>query len=242
MQALVSAPAGLAPRIVALHAPRGGAACIVTLHEQTRVMRVSDDLATAVSAIRRLHRAGISHGDLKPEHIRIREDGSVVLIDFGAAEPATVDSRRRDLERLLQIARHGRRPDSASFLARMALSSRRNNLLACTLRMMSPGWRRRALVSGCAAVALAIAVVFGWDAWRASTRQSSAFGALAATGRLVDATVDAKGRLLSLRLDMPEMGALYTERRGQPIETGPVRFQPDGGVTILDVHGNPMSR
>jgi hypothetical protein len=242
MQALVSAPNGLAPRIVALHAPRGGAACIVTLHEQTRVMRVPDDLAAAVSAIHRLHRAGTSHGDLKPEHIRIREDGSVLFIDFGAAEPATAESRRRDLVRLLQIARHGQRPDSAGFLTRLALASRRDDLLACTLRMMSPGWRRRALASGSAAAALLIAALFGWDAWRASTQQASSFAALAATGRLVDATVDAKGRLIALRLDMPEMGALFTGSHGQPIETGPVRFHPDGGVTIFDVHGNPMSR
>lgn len=242
MQALASAPTGLAPRVIALHAPRGGAACIMTLYEQTRGMRAPDDLAAAVSALRQLHRAGISHGDLKPEHIRIRPDGSVLFIDFGTAEPATVESRWRDLTRLLQIAGHGRRPDSAGLLARAALASRRDHLLACALRAMSPRWRRRMLASGSAAAALIIAAGFGWHAWRASTQQADAFAALAATGRLVDATVDARGRLISLRLDMPEMDALFREGRGRRVETGPVRFHPDGRVTIFDVHGNPMSR
>lgn len=242
MRALLGAPAGLAARVVALHVPRGGAACIVTLHEHSRKLCVPDDLATAVHAVRRLHRAGWSHGDLKPEHIRIRPDGSVLLIDFGAAEPATVESCRRDLVRLFEMATHGRRRETAHLVSRVALATRRNSLLAGSLRLTSPRWRRRALSGGCAAMVLAVTAVFGWQSWRASTRQADAFAALVATGRLVDATVDARGRLVAMRLDVPEMSAFFPDAADRRIETGPVRFHLDGRVEIFDIHGNPMSR
>lgn len=91
-------------------------------------------------------------------------------------------------------------------------------------------------------MAFLMAAVFGWHAWRSSSRQADAFAALSATGRVVDATVDARGRLIAMRLRLPEMSALFPDAAGQRIETGPVRFLRDGGVEILDIHGNPMSR
>jgi hypothetical protein len=242
MRALVGAPAGLAARVLALHAPRGGAACIVTLHEPSREMRLPDDLEAAVRAVRRLHRAGFAHGDLKPAHVRIRADGSVLLVDFGDAAPATAESCRRDLDRMLEMATHGRCGSAGRLLARCARTSRRGVVLAGTLRLLSPRWRRRALARGLAAAALAIAAAIGWNAWRESTRQADALAALASAGRLVDATLDSRGRLIAMRLDIPEMSALHPEAAGKRIETGSVRFHPDGRVTILDLSGNPMSR
>ena len=246
MRALAAAPMGLVPRIVALHAPRGCAACIVTMHEPSREMRIPEDLATAVDAVRRLHRVGITHGDIKPAHIRIREDGSVMLIDFGTATPATVESRERDLRRLLEMAVLGARSPRAQWLLRTARACRGSAASAAALRLASPWWRRRAALRGCvAAVLLAVLVAglaAGWQAWRASTRQADAFAALAATGRLVDATVDSSGRLIGLRLDVPEMAALYSDSPGRTILISRIRFDSDGGLTIFDVDGHPMSR
>jgi predicted Ser/Thr protein kinase len=252
MRALIAAPAGLAARVVALHAPQHGAACIVTRHEETREMRVPDDLATAVEAVRHLHRAGIAHVDLKPAHIRIRPDGSVLLVDFGTAEPATTETRRQDFLRLLEMAALGC-PSPASraltrmdpirmALIRMARASRRNGVAASALRALSPRWRRRMFLRGGVALLLASALGLGWSSWPSSTRQADSFAALAKTGRFVDATVDAEGRLIGLRLDIPELSALDPDASVQRIETGAVRFRPDGGVAIFNVDGDPMSR
>jgi serine/threonine protein kinase len=216
------------------------------MHEPSREMRIPEDLATAVDAVRRLHRAGIAHGDIKPAHIRIREDGSVMLIDFGTATPATVASRERDLRRLLEMAVLGARSPRAQWLLRAARACRGSAASAAALRLASPWWRRRAALRGCvAAVLLAVLVAVlaaGWQAWRASTRQADAFAALAATGRLVDATVDSSGRLIGLRLDVPEMAALYSDSPGRTILISRIRFDSDGGLTIFDVDGHPMSR
>ena len=242
MRALIAAPTGLAARVVALHAPQDGAACIVTRHEETREMRVPDDLATAVEAVRHLHRAGIAHVDLKPAHIRIRPDGSVLLVDFGTAEPATTETRRQDFLRLLEMAALGCPSPASRALTRMARASRRNGVAASALRALSPRWRRRMFLRGGVALLLASALGLGWSSWPSSTRQADSFAALAKTGRFVDATVDAEGRLIGLRLDIPELSALGHDASVQRIETGAVRFRPDGGVTIFNVDGDPMSR
>jgi serine/threonine protein kinase len=47
-----------------------------------RVLAVATQLASALQAI---HDAGIAHGDLKPQNVLLRTDGSVVLSDFGIA-------------------------------------------------------------------------------------------------------------------------------------------------------------
>ena len=242
MRALIAAPTGLAARVVALHAPQDGAACIVTRHEETREMRVPDDLATAVEAVRHLHRAGIAHVDLKPAHIRIRPDGSVLLVDFGTAEPATTETRRQDFLRLLEMAALGCPSPASRALTRMARASRRNGVAASALRALSPRWRRRMFLRWGVALLLASALGLGWSSWPSSTRQADSFAALAKTGRFVDATVDAEGRLIGLRLDSPELAALGPDASVQRIETGAVRFRPDGGVTIFNVDGDPMSR
>jgi hypothetical protein len=242
MRALIAAPTGLAARVVALHAPQDGAACIVTRHEETREMRVPDDLATAVEAVRQLHRAGIAHVDLKPAHIRIRPDGSVLLVDFGTAEPATTETRRQDFLRLLEMAALGCPSPASRALTHMARASRRNGVAASALRALSPRWRRRMFLRGGVALLLASALGLGWSSWPSSTRQADSFAALAKTGRFVDATVDAEGRLIGLRLDIPELAALGPDASVQRIETGAVRFRPDGGVTIFNVDGDPMSR
>ena len=124
----------------------------------------------------------------------------------------------------------------------MARASRRNGVAASALRALSPRWRRRMFLRGGVALLLASALGLGWSSWPSSTRQADSFAALAKTGRFVDATVDAEGRLIGLRLDIPELSALGHDASVQRIETGAVRFRPDGGVTIFNVDGDPMSR
>lgn len=58
--------------------------------EQDRVRWEPDALRDALSVFRRLctplawlHGEGLVHGDLKPENVIVRDDGSVVLVDFG---------------------------------------------------------------------------------------------------------------------------------------------------------------
>ena len=245
MQALVKAPDGLAPRLVALHAPRGGAAHIVTLFEPSREARVPEDLAELVHAVRRLHRAGLVHGDLKPEHLRVRPDGSVLLLDFGASIPATPDALARDFARLLELAAAahggGGQPRWLS-LARMALARRRLLIAATALRSASPRWRRRVLSRGAIALLLCAALPLAWGNRQRSARPSDAFTALASTGRLVDVTIDSTGRLIGVRLELPELTELHADSPRRAVATGPVRLHREGGVTIFDPAGNPMSR
>jgi serine/threonine protein kinase len=47
-----------------------------------RVHRVMSETAQALAA---LHAGGMVHGDLKPDHLLVREDGSIALTDFGCA-------------------------------------------------------------------------------------------------------------------------------------------------------------
>lgn len=49
-------------------------------------------MRTMAGALGALHAAGICHRDFKPTNIMFREDGSPVLIDFGLAKEAQVDS------------------------------------------------------------------------------------------------------------------------------------------------------
>lgn len=55
-------------------------------------------LTQFVKALAALHDAGVVHGDLKPQHVVIRDDGTPVLIDFGLAE------RWRDIDRSIQTS------------------------------------------------------------------------------------------------------------------------------------------
>nr|WP_294543277.1 protein kinase [uncultured Rhodopila sp.] len=50
--------------------------------------RVSSLLSQLLSSIRVVHRAGLMHRDIKPANIIVRDDGGIVLIDFGSSRPA----------------------------------------------------------------------------------------------------------------------------------------------------------
>ena len=51
---------------------------------EARIRRALDQLSSALSA---LHRAGFAHCDIKPPNVRVKEDGTVVLLDLGLATP-----------------------------------------------------------------------------------------------------------------------------------------------------------
>ena len=73
----------------------------------------------------------------------------------------------------------------------------------------------------------------------------------AASGRLCRARSDGQAggcdrgferQAHGLRLDVPEMAALYSDSPGRTILISRIRFDSDGGLTIFDVDGHPMSR
>lgn len=58
----------------------------VTLYRLLKTKEQSEDELTALGIqIRRLHEAGISHGDLTTHNVMVTEEGEIQLIDFGLA-------------------------------------------------------------------------------------------------------------------------------------------------------------
>ena len=55
---------------------------------------ISKQIAEALEAA---HEAGVIHRDLKPANIKVREDGTVKVLDFGLAKALTGDAPRQDL-------------------------------------------------------------------------------------------------------------------------------------------------
>ena len=56
--------------------------------------RVETLLAPLLDALEALHKVGVTHRDIKPGNIYLREDGSPVLLDFGAARQALAQHSR----------------------------------------------------------------------------------------------------------------------------------------------------
>ncbi|TQV79328.1 serine/threonine protein kinase [Denitrobaculum tricleocarpae] len=58
--------------------------------------RLETALFSLLSGLKRVHAAGVWHRDIKPANILIRDDGSPVLLDFGAARQ-TLDAQTRSI-------------------------------------------------------------------------------------------------------------------------------------------------
>jgi len=65
------------------------------LHPQPAVEQVREMIAQLVSALRRLQRLEIVHGDLKPENIMVTAGGRLKLIDLGGASAAGLSEHLR---------------------------------------------------------------------------------------------------------------------------------------------------
>jgi serine/threonine protein kinase len=238
MRALLAAPAGTAPRPLALHAPRGAAATLIVRDELSRPLATRDDLAAAVRTVRSLHVSGMAHGDLKPEHIRVRGDGTVFLIDFGTAGPADAASVARDLVRLADLADAvGMR--RAPTLARAAIARGRPWLAAAALRGGSPTARRRtAIWSAVTAMAITAVASAGLAFGRtiaAPTGRVPVSGPadivelLKASGRFQGAALDGEGRVRAFRLHTGEA----RPARDGPVVFDGIRIEPDGTIVMI---------
>ena len=245
LRAIVSAPAGVAPQPLAMHAPPGAAAHLIVRAESSRAASSTDDIAAATEALEQLHAAGIAHGDLKPAHIRVRPDGRVFFIDFGCATDATAATARADFERLAEVARPII-PSIAGAAARTALARGQTIVARHALHAFAPRVLRRrtrklaialVIVGATSLSGLAFGRWLATPSWR-GTRTSQAavvgdrLGFLAQTGRLVGARIGADGRLESITLDVPEITIRYnpdgTPRLSERLQY--FRFLPSGGV------------
>ena len=237
---LLAAPPGVAPRPVALHAAPGEAAYLVTEFAFSRPAHSVDDIVHALPLVRELHESGVCHGDLKPQHIRIGEDGAAMLIDFGAASPATAEGRREDLIRLAS---------SAGILAKTRLErsltgvaerqSRRGRIRASavTLRLASRAWRRRTARSFskvCAAFLLAAAIgaLAGWLSRPPESKVQTSIRAIrsfADLGRPVGAELDSSGTISSIWVEIPELSARGDQKA---FFSKGLRFYRDGRIDL----------
>lgn len=237
---LLAVPPGVAPRPVALHAGKGEAAYLVTEFLPSRAACSVDDIVRAIPAVSAIHAAGICHGDLKPEHIRIADDGRAMLVDFGAAIPATAAGRREDLARLVASARIFARTrlerSLTDFSARHARGGRRRRSTVA-LRLASRAWRQRAAASvskiGAAfLLAAAVGAVAGWLSRPPPSKVALSMRALHAlddVGRLGEARIHPSGEIAWTKLEIPELTELGDRKvyyaRG-------LRFFKDGRVEL----------
>ncbi|MFZ9915946.1 MAG: hypothetical protein ACO3IB_11510, partial [Phycisphaerales bacterium] len=243
-RALVQAPAGCAPAVVALHAPRGEAAILVVRHEPSREARTTEDGAAALATTRRLHAAGIAHGDLKPAHIRIRDDGTAFLLDLGSADVATPAACLADLARLAASARAlavGRVDRQISRFAVWASARGKGRAARVALAAVSPRARARVARRGIILAVLAASALMGGsmvgsrlalDNLPARTRAGLALDAQLASGRLRRIEVDGNGHILSIRLALPELEEI--KRPGTHVLMDELQLLPDGGVRFVN--------
>lgn len=245
VRALASLPRDLVPQPVALHAPKGREAILVMLHEESQPPRCADDIAAAASALDRVHANGLAHGDLKPEHIRVRPDGSAFLIDFGLAGEASAEARASDLTRLIAVARpHA--PRIALRAAEAAVARGHHRLASSSLQVLAPRSIRRGLrrVAIIAAIMGGTAVSgYAYGRWIAApTMPTPAIGttplkasgdtlaALAESGRLIRAVVRADGRIEQLQVEWPELRLLPHPAGATRRPLKYFQFRRDGSV------------
>lgn len=234
-------PAEVAPAIVAIERT-AGAVLVAMRHEPSREASTIGDFAEAARTLARLHAGGLAHGDLKPAHLRVLDDGRVRLVDFGlatAADAASVAGDRRRITAMLErVAGDGPTSRFARAAARRYGAARAGT---GAVRLLSPRWRRvflrrATLAFAGAAAAIALGAAIGWTAVSLLSRPervhlaaADAFSkALKSTGRLRSLQFDASGRLIGVGLEAPEV-LEYAE--ASELET--LRVLEDGGLLFV---------
>lgn len=237
-RALLRVPARCAPVLVVFHAPPAAAAYLVVRHEACRQVGSADDLAEAARTLEQLHASGLCHGDLKPEHIMVRADGSAYFIDFGCAEAATDAGRHADRARLVHMADALARTPverGLSRVARWALERGHGRVSRAALGAASRRTRRRAARRGAVIVALAGAALAGGLAFGAWYYQPPKGGIptaglvvdqLGKSGRLRGVRVNERGEAIGFRMVIPELG-------GRSIELEGIQVLPNGQLRLL---------
>lgn len=242
VRALALAPAGVAPEAVALAAPIGERAHLVLRHEESRPASSLADVAEAGLLLQRLHRAGLAHGDLKPEHVRLRPNGSAFLVDFGLAAPATPSTRGEDLERLAASAlllAVGRLERLGARAARHFARSRRHRRATLALLLASRRhWWRASRYSAPRAAILSTALGLGIWGGRAFVQPAlpapnpeHLIRALKSTGRLSTFRIGPDGSVDQIGFRLPELDSL--RETGMFMAKG-VRFNRDGTVEFIE--------
>jgi len=255
VRALHALPERVALRPIALHAPRGQAAVLVTRFEESRAPRCANDIAATARALDRVHAAGVTHGDLKPEHIRIRGDHSAFFIDFGFAGQATQECVRDDFARLVAIARPFV-PSVIAATSNAAIQRGCPRLASAALRAFAPAalrWatQRAALAAAMLGVTATAGYAYGrWFAGNPTPVMSAvsslekngtpllvsggALSALAQSGRLISARVRSDGRIDQLAVRWPEFPPEHYKQSpyGKYAPLQFVQFKPDGEVVF----------
>ncbi|MBM4109984.1 MAG: hypothetical protein FJ254_01320 [Phycisphaerae bacterium] len=193
LSTLLSLPEGCGPKVIGFHADRAGSAVLVTAWEPSSPPNHLAALPEALWTMDRIHACGIAHGDLKPDHLRLRDDGSVFLIDWGSAGPADHAGRTLDADRLASIVRTiGSSTGTAPWIVAPAawLCTRDQLGLAATwLAACAPRRHARRLLRPIvpAAAAILIAALFVWlsGPWN-RTPAEAAIDRLRARGNLIE--------------------------------------------------------
>lgn len=68
---------------------------MLPLHDQAEALRIVAEVARTLDAA---HKADLVHRDVKPDNIMIREDGRVMLLDFGLAKETAPERRPKSTE------------------------------------------------------------------------------------------------------------------------------------------------
>lgn len=66
----------------------------VAEHGKIAASRVLEQIRPVLLALEQVHNTGIVHRDISPDNLMIKEDGSFVLIDFGAARMRNLDTTK----------------------------------------------------------------------------------------------------------------------------------------------------
>lgn len=193
LSTLLSLPERCGPKVIGFHADRAGSAVLVTAWEPSSPPSHLGALPEVLWTMDRIHTCGIAHGDLKPDHLRLRSDGSCFLIDWGSAGPADHAGKALDAERLASIVRTiGQSTGTARWIMKPAAwlcSHDQLGLAATWLAACAPRRHARRLlrpvVPATAAIMMATLVTWSLGPW-SRTPAEAAIERFRSRGNLIE--------------------------------------------------------